>query len=127
MTMAKETFTTDRSARPVGPFSPAVRAGDVLYASGQVAQDHTTGRLITGDAAAQTERIFRNLEAVLAAAGKTFGDVVKLGVFLTDMRDFAAMNAVCERYFEPPYPARTTVAVAALPLGAAVEIDLVAR
>jgi 2-iminobutanoate/2-iminopropanoate deaminase len=108
--MARESVTTDKIAAPVGPFSPAVRA----------AQDPTTGRLIEGDVAAQTALIFKNVEAVLAAARKTFADVIKASVYLTDMRDFAAMNAVYGRHFEPPYPARTTVTVASLPLGAAV-------
>jgi 2-iminobutanoate/2-iminopropanoate deaminase len=125
--MARDTFTTDRIAVPVGPFSPAVRAGEFVYLSGQVAQDATTGRLIAGDVALQTEQIFKNLEAVLRAAGKTFADVVKVSVYLTDMADFAAMNIVYGRHFEAPYPARTTVAVASLPLGATVEIDIVAR
>ena len=126
--MARDTFTTDKIARPVGPFSPAVRAGELVYVSGQVAQDPATGRLVAGDVTAQTEQIFRNLEAVLHAAGKTFADAVKVSVFLIDdMRDFAAVNAVYARHFEAPYPARTTVTVAALPLGAAVEIDLIAR
>ncbi len=125
--MARETFTTDKIAQSVGPFSPAVRAGEFVYLSGQVAQDPATGRLIAGDVTAQTEQIFRNLEAVLHAAGKTFADVIKVGVFLPDMRDFTAMNAAYGRYFEAPYPARTTITVAALPLGAAVEIDLIAR
>jgi 2-iminobutanoate/2-iminopropanoate deaminase len=111
----------------VGPFSPAVRSGDFIYLSGQTAQDPATGKLIQGDAAAQTEQIFKNLDAVLRAAGKSFADVVRVGVFLTDMADFAAMNAVYARHFDPPYPARTTVAVAALPLGATVEIELIAR
>lgn len=125
--MARDIVTTDKIATPVGPFSPAVRAGEVVYLSGQVAQDPATGRLIDGDAAAQTERICANLEAVLAAAGKTLADVVRVGVYLTDMADYPAMNAVYGRRFAAPYPARTAVAVAALPLGAAVEIDLVAR
>ncbi len=125
--MTRETFTTDRIAAPVGPFSPAVRAGEFLYLSGQVAQDPATGRLIDGDAAAQTEQIFANLEAVLEAAGKSLADVVRVGVFLTDMADYPAMNAVYGRRFEAPYPARTAVAVAALPLVAAVELDVVAR
>jgi 2-iminobutanoate/2-iminopropanoate deaminase len=118
--MARESVTTDKIAAPVGPFSPAVRAGEFVYLSGQVAQDPTTGRLIEGDVAAQTALIFKNVEAVLAAARKTFADVIKASVYLTDMRDFAAMNAVYGRHFEPPYPARTTVTVASLPLGAAV-------
>jgi len=125
--MAREAFSTDKIAAPVGPFSPAVRAGEFVYLSGQVAQDPATGLLIDGDATAQTERIFANLGAVLEATGKTFADVVKVGVFLTDMRDYPAMNAVYGRHFAAPYPARTAIAVAALPLGAAVEIDIVAR
>jgi 2-iminobutanoate/2-iminopropanoate deaminase len=125
--MRREAFTTDRIARPVGPFSPAVRGADGVYLSGQVAQDPRTGKLIAGDVAAQTQQIFANLAAVLEAAGRSFADVVRVGVYLSDMSTFAAMNEVYARHFEAPYPARTTIAVAALPLGAAVEIDLVAR
>lgn len=125
--MSRIAITTDRIARPAGPFSPAIRVGDVLYVSGQVAQDPATGLLVTGDVTRQTEQIFGNIRAVLEAAGKSPADVVRVSVFLTDIRDFAAMNAVYQRQFEPPYPARTTVAVAALPLGAAVEVDLIAH
>ena len=125
--MERSAVTTDRIAPPVGPFSPAIRVGDTVYLSGQVAQDPATGRLIDADATRQTERILTNIEAVLQAAGLSVQDVVKVGVFLTDMGDFQAMNAVYARWFKAPYPARTTVAVAALPLGALVEIDLVAR
>jgi 2-iminobutanoate/2-iminopropanoate deaminase len=124
--MPRKTFTTDKITPPIGPFSPAATIGGSVYLSGQTAQDPVSGKLITGDVTAQTEQIFRNLAAVLAASGKTFDDVVKASVFLTDMKDFAAMNAVYARQFTAPYPARTTVQVAALPLGAAVEIDLVA-
>ncbi len=125
--MTRDAIMTDRIATPVGPFSAAVRADDVLYLSGQVAQDPANGRLIDGDVTAQTEQIFANLTAVLEAADKSLADVVRVGVYLTDMADFAAMNAVYARHVAAPYPARTTIAVAALPLGAAVEIDLVAR
>jgi 2-iminobutanoate/2-iminopropanoate deaminase len=124
--MGKDAVTSDKVAPPVGPFSPAIRAGNAVYLSGQVAQNPTSGRLIEGDVTQQTEQVFRNVAELLRAAGKSFADVVKVGVFLTGIRDFQAMNAVYGRYFEPPYPARTTVAVAALPLGALVEIDLVA-
>lgn len=123
--MNKDAITTDKIAPPAGPFSPAIAAGAV-YLSGQVAQNPATGRLIDGDITQQTEQIFRNVGEVLRAAGKSFADVVRVGVFLRDIGDFQAMNVVYGRYFEPPYPARTTVAVAALPLGAAVEIDLIA-
>jgi 2-iminobutanoate/2-iminopropanoate deaminase len=125
--MGREAVTTDRIAPPAGPFSPAVRSGDIVFLSGQVAQDPATGRLVEGDVARQTEQVLRNVGEVLRAAGKGFADVLRVGVFLTDMRDFQAMNAVYERSFDPPYPARTTVAVAALPLGAKVEMEVVAR
>lgn len=124
--MTKEAVLSDRIARPVGPFSPAVRANGQVYLSGQVAQDPVTGKLIEGDVTQQTEQVLRNVRAVLDAAGKTFADVLRVGVYLTEMADFQAMNAVYSRYFEAPYPARSTVGVAALPLGARVEIDLVA-
>ena len=125
--MAKGVITTGRIAPPVGPFSPGVVSDGLLYLSGQVAQDPASGKLITGDTAEQTEQILRNAGAVLQAAGKNFADVLKVGVFLTEMGDFQAMNAVYGKYFEAPYPARTTVGVAALPLGARVEMDFIAR
>jgi 2-iminobutanoate/2-iminopropanoate deaminase len=125
--MTRQALTSSEIAPPVGPFSQAVRAGGFIFLSGQVAQVATTGTLIAGDVTAQTEQIFKNLHAVLRAAGKTFADVVRVGVFLADMKDFAQMNAVYGRQFDAPYPARTTVAVSALPLGAAVEIELVAH
>jgi len=119
-------ITSDRLAKPVGPFSPAVREGDRVYTSGQVAQDPATGQLIAGGVAAQTEQILHNLAVILRAADKSLGDVAKVNVYLTDMRDFAEMNDVYAKHFSPPYPARTTVAVAALPLGAQVEIETIA-
>ena len=125
--MARETFTTDRIAVPVGPFSPAVRARRVHIPERAGRSGRRHGSTHRRDVAAQIEQILKNLEAVLHAAGKTFADVIKASAFLTDMRDFSAMSAVYERHFEAPYPARTTVAVVALPLGAAVEIDVVAR
>ena len=124
--MPRTAFTTDKIAPSVGPFAPAVRGAEGTYLSGQIALDKT-GKLIPGDVAAQTTQIFANLEAVLAAAGKTFDDVVRCGVYLTDMGNFTLMNEVYARHFTPPYPARTTIGVAALPLGAGVEIDLVTR
>ena len=125
--MRREIITTDRIAPSVGPFSATVRAGDLLFLSGQVALDPATGKLVTGDIGAQTEQIFANISAVLEAAGKSFDDVMKTTVYLADMKDFGAMNTVYARYFETPYPARTTIEVAGLPLGAAVEIEVVAR
>jgi len=125
--MSREAITTSRIAPSGGPFSPAIRAGELVYLSGQVGQDPATGRLVEGGVTAQTEQILRNIEAVLHAAGKTLDDVVSVRAFLADMRDFEAMNAVYAGRFEEPYPARTTVGVASLPLGAAVEIDMVAH
>jgi 2-iminobutanoate/2-iminopropanoate deaminase len=125
--MPRDAISCQEIAPPVGPFSPAVRSGEFVFFSGQVAQDPTTSKLVAGGATAQTEQIFKNLGATLRAAGKTFADVVRVGVYLTDMADFSAMNAVYGRHFDAPFPARTTIAVAALPLGASVEIDLVAR
>ena len=124
--MSLHAIRSDKLSPPVGPFSQAVRAGDFIFLSGQVGLD-ASGKLVAGGIAAQAEQIFANLAAVLQAAGKGFADVVRAGVFLTDMADFAALNAVYAKHFDQPYPARTTVAVAALPLGAAVEIDLVVQ
>ena len=125
--MPREIITTDRIAPSVGPFSAAVRAGDLLFLSGQVALDPATGKLVAGDIGTQTEQIFANISAVLEAAGKSFDDVMKTTVYLADMKDFGAMNTVYARYFQTPYPARTTIQAAGLPLGAAVEIEVVAR
>jgi 2-iminobutanoate/2-iminopropanoate deaminase len=124
--MSVQPITSNRLAKPVGPFSPAVRDGDRVYTSGQVAQDPATGKLIAGGVAVQTEQILRNLAVILGAADKSLGDVMKVNVYLTDMRGFAEMNEVYARHFAAPYPARTTVAVAALPLDAQVEIEMIA-
>ena len=124
--MPLEPITSDRLAKPVGPFSPAVRDGDRVYTSGQVAQDPATGKLIEGGVAAQTEQIFHNLKVILEAADKSLADVVKVNVYLMDIKRFTEMNEVYARHFVAPYPARTTIAVAALPLGAEVEIEMVA-
>ena len=125
--MPRDAFSSNQLTPPVGPFSPGVCAGALLFLSGQIALSPKTGQLIPGDVAAQTEQVLQNLRTLLAAAGKSLADVARVNVYLTDMRDFAHMNAVYARHFEAPYPARTTVAVSALPLGAAVEIDLIAQ
>ena len=125
--MLKEAIVSQELAPPIGPFSGAVRAGELLFISGQIAGDPATGKLIAADVTAQIEQVFVNIRAVLRAAGKTLADVVRVGVNIRDMKDFARMNAVYARQFDAPYPARTSIAVAALPMGAAVEIDLVAR
>ena len=124
--MAKQAVVTNKVAKPVGPFSAAIVDEGRVYSSGQVAQDPVTGKLIDGGVAAQTAQVIENIEAVLEAAGKSLADVLKVNVYLTDMKSFAEMNSVYAECFRAPYPARTTVAVAALPLGAAVEIEVVA-
>ncbi len=116
-----------RAPAAIGPYSAAVWSGNHLYCSGQTPIDPATGMLVAGDVTAQTHRAFDNLAAVLEAAGLTMDHVVKCNVYLVDMADFPAMNRAYETRFTAPFPARTTVAVAALPLGARVEIELVAR
>ncbi len=111
----------------VGPYSHAVESGDIVFLSGQTPIDTRSGQLVEGDVSAQAEQCFHNLFHVLAAAGLTPDHVEKVNVFLTDMADFAAMNAVYARQFTPPYPARTTIGVASLPLGARIEIEMIAR
>ena len=124
--MSRRTFTA-AGATAVGPYSHAVEAGDLIFLSGQTPLDSATGKLVEGDIEAQTEQCFVNLFNVLAAAGLTEANVVKANVFLTDMGNFAAMNKVYATKFSAPYPARSTVAVAGLPIGAQVEIELIAR
>ena len=122
--MGIEAIHSDALPPPVGPFSPAVRSGDFIFFSGQVGVDPATGKLVDGGVEAEARQLFRNLATLLEAAGRSFGDVVRAGVFLTDITDFAEVNAIYAGQFEPPFPARTTVAVAALPLGARIEIEL---
>ena len=124
--MPRKSFTA-AGATAVGPYSHAVESGELIFLSGQTPMDSATGKLVEGDIAAQTEQVFKNLFNVLTAAGLTEADVVKANVFLTDMGNFAAMNAVYATKFSAPYPARSTIAVAGLPLGAQVEIELIAR
>jgi 2-iminobutanoate/2-iminopropanoate deaminase len=112
---------------PVGPFSPAIRAGGFIFFSGQVGVDPATGKLAAGGVEGEAKQLFANLATLLDAAGKTFGEVVRAGVFLTDIADFASVNAIYAEQFDQPFPARTTVAVAALPLGAAIEIELLIK
>lgn len=127
MTAEQQIVSAADAPRAVGPYSHAVRAGELVYLSGQTPLDPITGALVEGDTATQTKQVFTNLTAVLTAAGLTFDNVVKVNVYLTDMSDFDAMNEVYAHVFSEPYPARTTVAVAGLPLGAQVEIELVAQ
>src|SRR5947209_14663016 len=105
--MTKTAIVSPELAPPVGPFSQAVKVDGFLYFSGQVAQDPATGKVVEGGIVAETERVFRNLSAVLKAAGKSFDDVLRVGVFLTNMSDYVAMNGVYAKYFTQPFPART--------------------
>jgi 2-iminobutanoate/2-iminopropanoate deaminase len=114
-------------AAAVAPYSHAVDAGELIFLSGQTPFDPTTGKLVTGTIGEQTLQCFRNLFSVLEAARLSADDVVNVQVYLTDMNDFAAMNEVYAKQFTKPYPARTTIGVASLPMGARVEIGLVAR
>ncbi len=125
--MSKTAITSPELTPPVGPYSQAVDVGGFIYFSGQVGQDPTTGKLVPGGITAETDRLFQNLSAVLRAAGKGFDDVVRVGVFLTSMSDYVAMNGIYAKYFSQPFPARTAIGAAALPLGACVEIDLVVK
>ena len=113
--MSKTAVTSPELAPPVGPFSQAVKVDGFLFFSGQVAQDPATGKVVDGGIVPETDRIFQNLSALLKAAGKSFDDVVQARVFLTSMSDFAAMNGIYAKYFRQPFPARTTIGVAALP------------
>jgi 2-iminobutanoate/2-iminopropanoate deaminase len=126
--MAKTAITATELSPPVGPYSQAVKDGGFIYLSGQVGQDPATGKLVAGGLAAEAKRAFENLAAVLKAAGKGFDDVVRAGVYLTSISDYPALNGLYAEHFrQPPFPARTVIVVAALPLGACVEIDLVVR
>lgn len=124
--MTRKAITAEGAA-VVGPYSQAVRAGKLVYLSGQTPVDPATGTLLDGNVKAQTAQCFQNLFAVLKAGGLTPDQVVKVNVFLIDMNDFAAMNEVYAAHFGLPYPARTTIGVASLPLGARIEIELIAR
>ena len=123
----KTIIHTDDAPKAVGPYSQAVRTGNLLFTAGQVALDPATGKMVEGDIAAQAERVMQNLQAVLTAAGTSFEHVVKTTVFLADMAAFAALNGVYGRYFTANPPARSTFAVRGLPLGAKVEIEMVAE
>jgi len=117
---------SDDAPKAIGPYSQAIKAGNVIYTSGQVSLDPKTGELVTGDFNAQARRVFENLKAVLRAGGADFRNVAKANVFLTDLANFQALNAIYAEYFGDHKPARTTVQVAGLPKGAALEIDLIA-
>ena len=116
-------ISTPNAPQAIGTYSQAVRAGSTVYLSGQIPLDPASGELVAGDMEAQVRRVFENLKAVAAAAGGDLAQVAKLNVYLTDLAHFALVNRVMAEYFSPPYPARAAVGVAALPRGAAVEMD----
>jgi 2-iminobutanoate/2-iminopropanoate deaminase len=123
---AREAVSTDLAPKAIGPYSQAIRAGGLLFVSGQVPLDPATGRLVQGDIAVQTHRVMQNVKAVLEAAGASLDAVVKTTIYLADLGDFKTVNEIYGGYFTPPAPARATVQVARLPLDARVEIDAVA-
>lgn len=123
--MTRQIIRTDRAPRAIGTYSQAVRVGDTVYLSGQIPLVPETMELIEGDMEAQIRRVFDNLSAVASAANGQLADIVKLNVFLTDLGQFALVNQVMADYFHEPYPARAAIGVAALPKGAAVEMDAV--
>lgn len=123
--MSLTAVASDHAPAAIGPYSQAIRAGDTVYLSGQIPLDPASGELVDGGIEAQAVRVFESLKAVAQAAGGSLGQAVKLTVYLTDLGHFATVNEVMARYFEPPYPARATLGVAALPRGAAVEADAI--
>ena len=122
----REAVSSRSAPAAIGPYSQAVRAGSLLFVSGQIPLDPDTGSLVEGDIAAQTHRVFRNLMAILEAGGASLADVVRTTVYLADMNDFAAMNTVYASYFTAPAPSRSTIQAARLPRDARVEIDVIA-
>lgn len=125
--MARKTVVSPNAPKAIGPYAHAVWTGNLLVCSGQTPIDPATGELVAGGIAEQTQQAFNNLQTVLAAAGLTLDHVIKVNVYLTRMADFAGMNQIYQTRFSAPYPARTTVAVAELPLNALVEIELIAE
>jgi reactive intermediate/imine deaminase len=123
--MTREIINTDNAPAAIGPYSQAVRHGNTVYLSGQIPLDPATMQLVDGDIAAQADRVFKNLRAVCEAAGGDLGDVIKVNIYMTDLGHFARVNEVMAEYFSEPYPARATVGVSALPLGAEVEVEAV--
>ena len=124
--MGKRAITAD-PLKAVGPYSLAIEADGTVYISGQIHLDPSTGKLVEGDIATQTRQCLENLKSILASAGLGFDNVVKTTVFLVDMADFPAMNGMYQTYMSEPYPARSTIQVAGLPLGARVEIEAIAK
>jgi len=123
--MPRTPITTPHAPQAIGTYSQAMRAGNTVYLSGQIPLDPATGEMVAGDMEAQVRRVFENLKALAAAAGSDLDHAVRVTVYLTDLQHFALVNRVMAEYFSQPYPARAAIGVAALPKGAAVEIDAI--
>ncbi len=123
--MTKTIIHSELAPAAIGPYSQAVRVGQTVYLSGQIPLQASTGTLLEGDIEAQTRQVFENMKAVCAAANGSLADIVRVGIYLTDLADFVVVNAVMAEYFQAPYPARSTIQVSALPRGANVEVDAV--
>lgn len=123
--MSRTPIQTEHAPAAIGPYSQAVRMGGTVFLSGQIPLDPATGELVAGNISAQARRAFDNLKAVCEAAGGTLDQVARLGLYVTDLGDFAAVNSVMAEYFSSPYPARSTIEVSALPKGAAFEVDAI--
>lgn len=123
--MKRTPLHTDQAPAAIGPYSQAVRMGGTVFLSGQIPLDPATGELVDGDIATQARRAFDNLQAVCAAGGGSLDDVARLGLYVTDLADFAAINEVMAGYFQQPYPARSTIEVSGLPKGARFEVDAI--
>ena len=126
MSTVREAVSSPSAPKAIGPYSQAIRAGSLLFVSGQIPIDPATGDLVQGDISQQTHRVFANLKAILEAAGASFDHVVRTTVYLADMNDFAKVNEIYATYFSSPAPARATVQAARLPRDSRVEIDLIA-
>jgi reactive intermediate/imine deaminase len=123
--MTRKIIHSDHAPKAIGPYSQAVRCGNTVYLSGQTPIDPATGKLVEGSVEIQTKRIFENLKAVVSAAGGSFDQIARVGIYLTDLANFAEVNKVMASYFSEPYPARSTIGVSQLPLGSQVEIDAI--
>lgn len=123
--MPRQAIASAQAPAAIGPYSQAVRSGNLVFLSGQIPLDPATGQLVEADIASETRRVFDNLQAVCSAAGGSLDQVVRVGIYLTDLGDFAAVNTVMAEFFTAPYPARSTIQVSGLPKGARVEVDAV--
>ncbi|CUU04355.1 endoribonuclease L-PSP [Candidatus Thermokryptus mobilis] len=124
--MEKRIIYTEKAPKPIGPYSQAVIAGNLIFTAGQIPIDPTTNQVVQGDIKEQTRRVLENLRAILEAVGSTFDDVVKVTIYMKDLNEFSAMNEVYSEYFKNSPPARTTVEVSRLPRDVKIEIDLIA-